>query len=103
MAGDIKFADLDGDGQISGDQYTVANHGDLKKIGNSNPRYNYGITLGADFAGFDLNVFAQGIMQRDWNPGTDNGFFWGPFARQYENFYPNCNHLFRNRTPGTGC
>jgi TonB-linked SusC/RagA family outer membrane protein len=88
VAGDIKFADLDGDGQISGDQYTVANHGDLKKIGNSNPRYNYGITLGADFAGFDLNVFAQGIMQRDWNPGQDNSFFWGPFARQYENFYP---------------
>jgi hypothetical protein len=44
--------------------------------------------LGAEFSGFDLNVFAQGIMQRDWNPGTDNGMFWGPFSRQYSNFYP---------------
>lgn len=88
LAGDIKFADLDGDGRITPGDKTLDNPGDLRKIGNSNPRYNYGITLGADFAGFDLNVFAQGIMQRDWNPGTDNGFFWGPFARQYQNFYP---------------
>jgi TonB-linked SusC/RagA family outer membrane protein len=88
VAGDIKFVDLNGDGVISSGDRTLLNPGDLKKIGNTNPRYNYGIILGAEFAGFDLNVFAQGIMKRDWNPGTDNGFFWGPFARQYENFYP---------------
>jgi TonB-linked SusC/RagA family outer membrane protein len=88
IAGDIKFADLDGNGVISQGDGTLSNPGDLKKIGNSNARYNYGITLGAEFAGFDLNVFAQGIMQRDWNPGTDNGMFWGPFSRQYQNFYP---------------
>ena len=88
VAGDIKFADLDGDGKITSGSRTLDNHGDLKRIGNTNPRYNYGITLGANYAGFDLNVFAQGIMHRDWNPGTDNGFFWGPFSRQYQNFYP---------------
>lgn len=88
VAGDIKFADLNGDGVISSGDRTLDNPGDLKKIGNTNARYNYGITLGAAYAGFDLNVFAQGIMERDWNPGTDNGFFWGPFARQYQNFYP---------------
>ncbi|KJD31128.1 hypothetical protein PK35_16270 [Tamlana nanhaiensis] len=88
VAGDIRFADLDGDGEITPGDRTLADHGDLKRIGNTNPRYNYGITLGANFGGFDLNVFAQGIMQRDWNPGTDNGFFWGAFSRQYQNFYP---------------
>lgn len=88
VAGDIKFADLDGDGQITSGDRTLDSHGDLKKIGNSNARYNYGINLGADFAGFDFSVFAQGIMQRDWDPGSDNGFFWGPFSRQYQNFYP---------------
>jgi TonB-linked SusC/RagA family outer membrane protein len=88
VAGDIKFSDLDGDGEITSGDRTLDNPGDLRRIGNTNARYNYGITLGADYAGFDLNVFAQGIMQRDWNPGTDNGFFWGPFARQYQNFYP---------------
>jgi TonB-linked SusC/RagA family outer membrane protein len=88
VAGDIKFSDLDGDGEITSGDRTLDNPGDLRRIGNTNARYNYGITLGADYAGFDLNIFAQGIMQRDWNPGTDNGFFWGPFARQYQNFYP---------------
>ena len=88
VAGDIKFTDLDGDGEITSGDRTLDNPGDLKKIGNTNARYNYGISLGADFEGFDFSLFAQGIMQRDWNPGTDNGFFWGPFARQYQNFYP---------------
>ena len=88
VAGDIKFSDLNGDNKITPGARTLADHGDLKKIGNTNARYNYGITLGADYEGFDLNVFAQGIMQRDWNPGTDNGMFWGPFSRQYQNFYP---------------
>ena len=88
VAGDIKFADLNGDNKVNPGQRTLADPGDLKKIGNDNPRYNYGITLDAEYLGFDLSVFAQGIMQRDWNPGTDNGMFWGPFSREYQNFYP---------------
>jgi hypothetical protein len=88
VAGDIKFADLNGDNIVSPGQRTLADHGDLKKIGNINPRYNYGITLNAEYVGFDVTVFAQGVMQRDWNPGTDNGMFWGAFSREYQNFYP---------------
>ncbi|GLB52973.1 SusC/RagA family TonB-linked outer membrane protein [Neptunitalea chrysea] len=87
VAGDIKFKDVNGDGVISPGDLTLENHGDLKKIGNTSPRYNYGINVGGEYAGFDFNVFAQGIMNRDWNPGTDNGYFWGPFSRQYLNFY----------------
>lgn len=88
IAGDIKFKDINGDGVISSGDRTLEDHGDLKKIGNTNPRYNYAINLGGQYKGFDVNVFAQGIVKRDWNPGTDNGFFWGPFSRQYLNFYP---------------
>lgn len=88
VAGDIKFADLDGDGIINAGDQTLDNHGDLKRIGNTNPRYNYGIRIGFEYEGFDLNCFGQGIVSRDWNPGTDNGYFWGPFSRQYQNFYP---------------
>jgi len=88
VAGDIKFADLNGDGIISPGAQTLNDHGDLKRIGNSNPRYNYSIRLGFEYKGFDLNIFGQGIGKLDWNPGTDNGFFWGPFSRQYFNFYP---------------
>jgi len=88
VAGDIRFQDTNGDGVISPGALTLDDHGDLKRIGNTNTRYNYAIRLGAEYKGFDINIFGQGIMQRDWNPGTDNGFFWGPFARQYQNFYP---------------
>ena len=88
VAGDIKFTDLNGDGVISPGDQTLDNHGDLKRIGNTNPRYNYGVRVGFEYKGIDVNIFGQGIVKRDWNPGTDNGYFWGPFSRQYNNFYP---------------
>lgn len=88
VAGDIKFQDTNGDGVISPGDLTLENHGDLRRIGNTTARYNYAVRLEFEYKGFDFNIFGQGIMQRDWNPGTDNGFFWGPFARQYQNFYP---------------
>lgn len=40
--GDIKFKDLDGSGAIDGGKGTADDHGDLKIIGNSLPRYEYG-------------------------------------------------------------
>jgi len=88
VAGDIKFADLNNDGVISPGDRTLGDHGDLKKIGNTNPRYTYGINLGADYAGFDFQAFFQGVWSMDWWPGKDNGYFFGPFSRQYQNFYP---------------
>lgn len=88
VAGDIKFADLNGDGVVSPGAQTLEDHGDLKRIGNTNPRYNYGVRIAFEYKGIDLNIFGQGIVKRDWNPGTDNGYFWGPFSRQYNNFYP---------------
>ena len=40
-AGDIKFKDLDGSKAIDNGNNTLDNHGDLKKIGNTTPRYCY--------------------------------------------------------------
>ena len=49
----------------------VFNPGDKKIIGNSTPRYHYGINLGADWKGFDLGIFFQGVGKRDlYLPGT---------------------------------
>lgn len=68
--GDVKFKDLNGDGVINDGARTLADHGDLKIIGNSTPRYEYGFRAGADFKGFDLNIFLQGIGKRDvWGDG----------------------------------
>nr|WP_239060704.1 TonB-dependent receptor [Bacteroides sp. 519] len=68
--GDVKFKNLRddetlGDNIISAGDNTVSNPGDRKVIGNSLPRYLYGITLGGNYAGFDLNIFLQGTGQRD--------------------------------------
>ncbi|ANE49151.1 SusC/RagA family TonB-linked outer membrane protein [Flavisolibacter tropicus] len=68
--GDVKFRDLNGDGEISNGSGTLANHGDLEVIGNSTPRYEYGFRLGADYKGFDFGAFFQGVGSRQiWGDG----------------------------------
>ncbi|HEY4290905.1 MAG TPA: TonB-dependent receptor [Puia sp.] len=62
--GDIKYKDVNGDGLINGGTGTPANHGDLVNLGNTSPRYNFGINLGAQWKGFDLTVFLQGTGKR---------------------------------------
>ena len=62
--GDVKFKNLRDDDTstnviTSGDN-TFDNPGDRKVIGNTTPRYQYGINLGMNYAGFDLNVILQG-------------------------------------------
>lgn len=75
QAGDIMYADLDKDGVITTGKYTLEDHGDLKKIGNSRAKFPFGIRLNADYKGFDLSCFFQGIMHRDWWPSNSYTFF----------------------------
>ncbi len=63
--GDIKFKDLNGDGKIDGGAGTVSDHGDLKVIGNTQPRYEYSFHIGGTYKGFDLDLFFQGVGKRD--------------------------------------
>lgn len=74
-AGDIMYQDLNGDGTISAGDNTLANPGDRRIIGNSTPRYRYGIFLDAGYKGFDLSLFFQGVGKRDYSLG--GGYFWG--------------------------
>src|SRR5690606_5528095 len=53
--GDMKYQDLNGDGVINDGQRTLDNHGDLVVIGNNRPRYNIGITGGANWKQFDFS------------------------------------------------
>ena len=74
-AGDIMYKDLDGDGKVSPGSNTVGDPGDRKIIGNETPRYQLGVTLGADWNGFDFRAFFQGVCKRDiWLTGN---YFWG--------------------------
>lgn len=74
-AGDIMYADLNGDGEISSGENRLGKSGDLTIIGNSTPRYNFGINLDASYKGFDVKVFLQGVGKRDFAVG--GSYFWG--------------------------
>ncbi len=68
--GDVKFKDLNGDGVIEDGSRQTNDHGDLKIIGNSTPRYEYSFRASADFKGIDFSIFFQGIGKRDvWGDG----------------------------------
>lgn len=71
LPGDIKYKDLDGNGVIDRGDFTADNHGDLKVIGNSTPRYEYSGRIGLDYKGFDLDIFFQGVGSRQiWASGN---------------------------------
>ena len=70
-AGDIMYEDLNKDGKISAGTETLNDHGDLSIIGNSTPRFLFGLDLNASWKGFDIRAFFQGVMKRDiWNGGA---------------------------------
>ena len=55
--GDLIFVDMNGDSKITSDDRT--------KIGKPTPDWSYGLNLNADWKGFDLNVFFQGVYGAD--------------------------------------
>ncbi|PRZ28146.1 SusC/RagA family TonB-linked outer membrane protein [Flavobacterium granuli] len=73
-AGDIKYKDLNGDGDITWGNSTVANPGDRKVIGNSTPRYSYSFFTDGSYKGFDYSIFIQGVGKRDYYT-TSNMYF----------------------------
>lgn len=56
-AGDLKFVDLNKDGQL--------NDLDRTMVGNPHPDFTFGFTLGADYKGFDFSAFFQGSVGND--------------------------------------
>lgn len=106
--GDIEYTDLNGDGTISQGDNTLEDPGDLTVIGNSSPRYAFGLRYSCRWRGFDFNMFWQGIMKRDfwlgdipyfgitgswtqqvyetttdyWTPENTDAFFPRPYAHR---------------------
>lgn len=81
-AGDVMYADLNNDGDVNNGNNRVGDSGDLRIIGNSTPRFNYGITLDAAWKGFDIRAFFQGIGKRDyWLGGI---YFWGAMGNEWQ-------------------
>ncbi len=53
VAGDVRFLDINNDGVINDDDRTM--------IGDPTPDWTFGLTMGAKYKRFDLNVFFQGV------------------------------------------
>ena len=75
--GDVKFKDLRPDGVINAGDNTVDNPGDRKIIGNDAARYQFGISLGASYKGWSLEVLLQGVGKRDYWLGGPAMFPFG--------------------------
>lgn len=84
--GDLKFRNLDGDKTIYQGLNRVGNSGDKTIIGNSEPRYTYGLSLSGDWNGIFISTLFQGVMKQDWYPSAESRF-WGMYNRPY-NAYP---------------
>jgi len=93
MPGQVKVHDNDGSGKIDYGSLTVNNHGDLSIIGDSSAHYSYGLNLSANWNGFGISAFFQGVAKRDWYPGSDSGYFWGKYGRPFFYFIPTIHKL----------
>lgn len=96
-AGDVMYKDLNGDGIVNNGANTLADHGDLIKIGNKTPRYNFGLNLDAAYKGFDLKIFFQGTLKRDYMPAAEPAgmMFWGASGYWQANFFEHHMDFFR--------
>jgi len=80
--GTPKMVDLNGDGRIGNDYYVL-------NVAGSTPLKQYGITLGADYKGFDLELFFQGA--------TDvSGAMPSPFRSQQSYMWNYGQYGFQN-------
>jgi len=84
-AGDLKFEDRDGSKVIDWGKWTREDHGDYYKIGDSSIHYRFGFTASANWNNFDVSMFVQGVLKRDYYPGTSDLFFWGIYAQPWTN------------------
>lgn len=80
--GDIMYKDQNGDKIINNGASTLGDHGDLIVLGNSTPRFRYGINVDMQWKGFDFSMFWQGVAKRDlW---LDGPMFWGVSGGEWQ-------------------
>lgn len=99
--GDYLFKYADENGQIWASSNTVDDPGSKRIIGNSTPRYIYGINGDVSWKGFSLSFLLQGVGKRDlWIKNNTfipyaSNWFIGLFDHQLDYWKPeNTNALF---------
>lgn len=80
--GDIMYVDQNGDGVINTGANTLSDPGDRVKLGNSTPRFRFGLNMGLEWKGIDFSMFWQGVAKRDlWLSGA---VFWGVVGDEWQ-------------------
>ena len=122
-AGDVQYADLNGDGAINPGSNTLDDPGDRVIIGNSSPRYSFGINPDISYKNWTLSLFFQGLfrdemptrsahrafwpwnsdiienwwLEESWSPDNPDAYWPGPRFRRIEdntkNFHPQTRYL----------
>ncbi len=117
--GDVKYRDLNGDGVVNKGKFTKDDHGDLKVIGNTTPRYEYSIRTGLNYKSIDFGIFLQGVGKREywgtgnvaladyhydvlydyqtdyWKEDNTDAFYPRPFASNAGTYLPNTKNVGR--------
>ena len=116
-AGDVMYKDLNGDKKVNNGENTYDNTGDLSVIGNSMPRYRFGITMDAAWKGFDFLLFLQGVGKRDfwdnspYSTGANHGMWQAAAFKEHldywrpaddKNFGPNPGAFYPRPLFGNG-
>jgi TonB-linked SusC/RagA family outer membrane protein len=96
--GDVKFADLNNDGEIFTGNNTLApaidpvtgevvpgtGPGDRQIIGNNTRRYQFGVFANAEYKGFDFSLMFNGIGKRDIYINNQTRF---PYTNEFQVVY----------------
>lgn len=77
QAGDLKYLDTNRDGKVDPGKGTLADHGDLRIIGNTTPKYSFGINLNVGYKGFSVSTLLQGVAKRDFPLAGSTYLFGG--------------------------
>lgn len=93
--GDLKYIDSNGDGKVNPGSGTLKDHGDLKIIGNTTPRYSFGLNWNIGYKGFEVSGLFQGVMKRDYPMSASTYMFGGN-----SNFFMNHLDYWSVENPG---
>lgn len=90
-----KYVDLNNDGRIT-KGLTLDDPKDLSIIGNSSPRYRFGLNLIGDWNNIDFSLFLQGIGKKDYYPL--HYLYWSFYQQPYAGGQ---SHIFDYYRPET--
>lgn len=97
--GDFMYEDLNGDQKINEGARTLDDMGDLTVIGNTTPRFQYGLRGSLSWKSIDFSMFWQGIGKRDlyFESSTFDGMgdaYDRPFAKDHMDYFRYADNPF---------